>query len=60
MQVRRGDGRSFQGFEVGAKREVASFGDRDPKANRFPFGQPVYDLYNRQNVTNKMNNLQPI
>jgi hypothetical protein len=60
MQVRRGDGRSFQGFEVGAKREVAAFGDLNPKANRFPFGQPVYDLYNRQNVTNKMNNLQPI
>lgn len=60
MQVRRGDGLSFQGFEVRGKREVAAFGDTDPKANRFPFGQPVYDLYNRQNVTNKMNNLQPI
>jgi hypothetical protein len=60
MQVRRNDGRSFQGFEVGAKREVAPFGDINPQANRFPFGQPVYDLYNRQNVTNKMNNLQPI
>jgi hypothetical protein len=60
MQVRRGDGRSFQGFEVGSKREVSSFGDLSPQANRLPFGQPVYDLYNRQNVTNKMNNLQPI
>jgi hypothetical protein len=60
MQVRRGEGRSFQGFEVGAKREVTAFGDLSPQANRFPFGQPVYDLYNRQNVTNKMNNLQPI
>lgn len=26
---------------------------------RFPFGQPVYDLSNRQNVSNKMNNLNP-
>lgn len=60
MQVRRGEGRSFQGFEVGAKREVPAFGDLSPQANRFPFGQPVYDLYNRQNITNKMNNLQPI
>ena len=60
MQVRRGDGRSFQGFDLPGKREVAAFGDMSPQANRFPFGQPVYDLYNRQNVTNKMNNLQPI
>lgn len=60
MQVRRDSGRSFQGFEFGAKREVPAFGDVDPRANRMPFGQPVYDLYNRQNVSNKMNNLQPI
>lgn len=43
-----------------AKEAVASLQDLSPQANRFPFGQPVYDLYNRQNVTNKMNNLQPI
>ena len=60
MQVRRGDGRSFQGFEVVGKREVPTFFDPSLQANRLPFGQPVYDLYSRQNVTNKMNNLQPI
>jgi Family of unknown function (DUF5899) len=42
------------------KSAVANLQDMSPMANRFPFGQPVYDLYNRQNVTNKMNNLQPI
>lgn len=42
------------------KEAVASLQDLSPQTNRFPFGQPVYDLYNRQNVSNKMNNLQPI
>lgn len=30
------------------------------KKRQEPFGQPVYNLYERQYVTNKMNNLQPI
>ncbi len=42
------------------KEAVPSLQDLSPTANRLPFGQPVYDLYNRQNVSNKMNNLQPI
>jgi len=43
------------------KREVAStFSEIRPDANRNPFGQPVYNLYNRQAVTNKMNNFPPI
>ena len=42
------------------KEAVKSLQDLSPQANRMPFGQPVYDLYNRQNVSNKMNNLQPI
>jgi len=40
------------------KREVGSFQDVSPNA-QFPFGQPVYNLYNRQTITNKMNNLNP-
>jgi hypothetical protein len=42
------------------KEAIKSLQDLSPQANRLPFGQPVYDLYNRQNVSNKMNNLQPI
>jgi hypothetical protein len=53
-------GRNFQGFTVQPKREVAAFGDINSETNSRPYGQPVYDLYNRQNVTNKMNNLAPI
>ena len=43
------------------KREVAgTFSEISPMANRNPYGQPVYNLYNRQAVTNKMNNFPPI
>jgi hypothetical protein len=42
------------------KKEVQeNFGDIRKDSNRLPYGQPVYDLYNRQAVTNKMNNLAP-
>jgi len=54
-------GRRIGDSRLGPKNEITgSLQDRAPDAGRFPFGQPVYDLYNRQNVTNKMNNLQPI
>lgn len=42
------------------KEAVPSLQDYSPMANRYPHGQPVYDLYDRENVTNKMNNLQPV
>lgn len=43
------------------RKEVApNLGDVVQNGKRFPYGQPVYDLYNRQGVTNKMNNLAPI
>jgi hypothetical protein len=42
------------------KEAIPSLQDWSPIANRYPHGQPVYDLYNRENVTNKMNNLQPM
>lgn len=43
------------------KREVAgTFSEISPMANRNPYGQPVYNLYNRQAVTNKMNNFPPV
>lgn len=53
-------GRRVGDWRLQPKNEVPSLQDRAPDAGRFPYGQPVYDLYNRQNVTNKMNNLQPI
>jgi hypothetical protein len=53
-------GRDFQGFDIQPKHEVASFGDINQDTNKRPYGQPVYDLYNRQYVTNKMNNLAPV
>lgn len=53
-------GRRVGDWRLQPKNEVASLQDRSPDAGRFPYGQPVYDLYNRQNITNKMNNLQPI
>ena len=53
-------GRRIGDSRLGPKNEIGSLQDRVPDAGRFPFGQPVYDLYNRQNITNKMNNLQPI
>lgn len=53
-------GRRIGDFRIQPKEEVHNFSDISKEANRFPFGQPVYDLYGRQNVTNKMNNLPPI
>jgi hypothetical protein len=53
-------GRRLGDWRLQPKEAVANMGDVVPNGNRFPFGQPVYDLYNRQYVTNKMNNLQPI
>ena len=43
------------------KREISgTFADMSGMANRNPYGQPVYNLYNRQAVTNKMYNFPPI
>ena len=53
-------GRRIGDWRLQPKEAVGNLQDVSPDANRFPFGQPVYDLYNRQYVTNKMNNLQPI
>jgi hypothetical protein len=53
-------GRRIGDWRLQPKEAVPNLQDVSPDANRFPFGQPVYDLYNRQYVTNKMNNLQPI
>jgi len=39
---------------------IPSLQDMQPNANRFPNGEPVYNLYGREYISNKMNNLQPI
>jgi hypothetical protein len=53
-------GRRVGDFRLSPKNEVPSLQAFDKEATRSPFGQPVYDLYGRQNVTNKMNNLPPV
>jgi hypothetical protein len=42
-----------------AKTEMASFSEISADANRFVYGQPVYNLNNRENVSNTMKNLNP-
>ncbi len=41
------------------KQEKVNFGDISDKANRIVGGQPVYDVSQREYVTNKMNNVNP-
>lgn len=41
------------------RQEVNNFGDISKDAGRSVFGQPVYNLEDRQNVSNKMNNVNP-
>ena len=53
-------GRRVGDWRLQPKNEIPSLQDMVPDAGRIPYGQPVYDLSNRQYVTNKMNNLQPI
>jgi len=53
-------GRRIGDFRLTPKNEVASLQDRSKNATRSPYGQPVYNLYDRQNITNKMNNFPPV
>jgi len=53
-------GRRIGDVYLPSKEAIPSLQELSPQTNRLPFGQPVYDLYNRQNVSNKMNNLQPV
>lgn len=50
-------GRRIGNVVLPPKCAIPSLQDKKPQQ---PFGQPVYNLYERQYVTNKMNNLQPI
>jgi hypothetical protein len=53
-------GRRVGDWRLQPKQEVANLGDISKMANRYPFGQPVYDMSSRQYITNKMNNVPPI
>ena len=53
-------GRRVGDWRLQPKNEIQSLQEPLKTNTRFPYGQPVYDLYARENVTNKMNNLQPV
>lgn len=53
-------GRRIGDFRLTPKNEVRSLQDRAMNATRSPYGQPVYNLYDRQNITNKINNFPPV
>ena len=42
------------------KHEMGSFAEVTPTSGRNPHGQPVYNLYDRQDVSGKMNSVQPM
>lgn len=44
---------------IGKKQTVESFRDIVPDASRHTYGQPVYNLSSRENVSNTMKNLSP-
>jgi len=53
-------GRRVGDFRLTPKNEIRSLQQPQIGATRFPYGQPVYDLYGRENITNKMNNVPPV
>ena len=53
-------GRRIDDWRLRPKEVVPNLQDITPANSRMPYGQPVYDLYNRQYVTNKQNNVAPL
>ena len=53
-------GRRVGDWRLKPKNEIPSLQDMKPDSKNSPWGQPVYNLYGRENITNKMNNLQPM
>jgi len=53
-------GRRINDWRLQPKDAVPNLQDVTPTNSRFPYGQPVYDLYNREYITNKQNNLSPL
>jgi hypothetical protein len=55
-----GLGRRIDDWRIRPKEVVPNLQDITPTNSRMPYGQPVYDLYNRQYITNKQNNVAPV
>jgi hypothetical protein len=53
-------GRRIGDWRIQPKEAVPNLQDVTPTNSRFPYGQPVYDLYNREYITNKQNNVSPL
>jgi hypothetical protein len=53
-------GRRIGDWRLRSKEAVPNLQDITPTNSRMPYGQPVYDLYNRQYITNKQNNIAPL
>jgi len=53
-------GRRVGDWRLQPKDAIPSLQDTKMDTRVFPHGQPVYNLYEREYITNKMNNLQPI
>lgn len=53
-------GRRIGDWRLRPKEAVPNLQDITPTNSRFPYGQPVYDLYNREYITNKQNNVSPL
>jgi len=54
------NGRRIGDSHLAKKDAIRSLQDQTRQNTTFPYGQPVYDLYNRQFVTNIQNNLAPV
>jgi hypothetical protein len=53
-------GRRIDDWRLRPKEAIPNLQDITPTNSRMPYGQPVYDLYNRQYITNKQNNIAPV
>jgi hypothetical protein len=53
-------GRRVGDWRLQPKEAVPSLQDMKMDSRVYPHGQPVYNLYEREYITNKLNNLQPI
>lgn len=53
-------GRRIGDWRLRPKEAVPNLQDVSKTTKRYPYGQPVYDLVNREYITNKMNNLSPL
>jgi len=53
-------GRRVGDWRLRPKEAVANLQNVSRTSRRYPYGQPVYDMVNREYVTNKMNNVSPL